>query len=333
MLDISSLRTGDDGDHSETPWDVAIVGGGPAGSTAALYAARSKLKTVVLDKNVAAGALAVTSKIANYPGIPGVIAGGELLRIMREQAESFGAEFVNTQVVSADLLGKVKELHTAAGIYEARTVIVATGKMGRKNKIAGEEEYLGRGVSYCAVCDGAFFQGQRVAVIGSSEEAVEDALLLTQFARELYLVAPGEKLLADRQRVEQLEADPKVKIRRNQALKEVLGDDTVAGVRLSGRGGEETLEVEGVFIYLPGNAPIVDFLGGVLELTDQGCVIVDRERATNVPGVYAVGDVICSYVQQAVVAAADGAIAAMAAERYLRGRRKPRSDWSGPTPQ
>ena len=328
MFDISALRAGRDSAPSEEVYDVAIVGGGPAGSTAAMYAARANLKTVVLDKSVAAGALAVTSKVANYPGIPGVISGLELLQIIRGQAESFGASFVSAQVLHADLLSDPKTLETSAGPYRARAVIVATGKMGRKNKVPGEEEFLGRGVSYCATCDAAFFRDQVVAVVGASSEAVEESLLVARFASKVYLIAPGEKFQGDPANLEELERDPKVEILRNHSLRAVLGRDTVTGIRLSSREGEVELPVDGVFIYLPGNVPIVDFLGGALELTEQGCVKVDRERATNIPGVYAVGDVVCSYIQQAVVAAADGAIAARAAEKYIRGRTRPRSDWA-----
>lgn len=328
MLNLSSLKTGLDGGPREQTYDVLIIGGGPAGATAALYAARADLKTAVLDKAIVAGALAVTSKIANYPGIPMVLTGVELLQIMRDQAASFGAEFITAQVLSADLAGDPKELQTSVGPYRGRVVIIATGKMGRKGKIPGEEEFLGRGVSYCATCDAAFFRDQVVAVVGSSREAVEESRLVARFARKMYLVAPGENFHADQELLAELEADPRVEIRRNQGLRAVLGDDRVTAMRLSGPNGEEKVAVDGVFIYLPGNLPIVDFLEGVVEVTEQQCVKVDRERATSIPGVYAIGDVVCSYIQQAVVAAADGAIAAMAAEKYVRGRAKVRSDWA-----
>ncbi len=328
MLNLSSFKSGGEAAPDADVYDVVIIGGGPAGATAALYAARANLKTVVLDKNAAAGALAATSRIANYPGIPGVLTGMELLQTMREQAESFGARFVSAQVTSVDLKGAIKEVQAAGGPYRGRAVIVATGKMGRKNRVPGEEEFLGRGVSYCATCDAAFFQDRTVAVVGATEEAVDEALFLTQFASRVHVIAPGERFHADPDRVERLRSDPKVEIRHNQALRAVLGEDVVAAIRVAGRAGEETIPVDGVFIYLPGNAPIVDFLEGALELTEQGCIAVDHDRSTNVPGVYAVGDVVCSYIQQAVVAASDGAIAAMAAEKYIRGRQKVRSDWA-----
>ncbi len=327
MLNLSSLKVGLEAGPEEKVYDVLIVGGGPAGATAALYAARSGLSTVVLDKSVAAGALAVTSKIANYPGIPRVVTGLELLQIMRDQAAGFGAEFVGAQVLSADLLGEVKELRTSSGLFKGKVVVIATGKMGRKSKIPGEEQFLGRGVSYCATCDAAFFKDQVVAVVGASREAVEESELVAHFARKMYLIAPGEKFHTDHKQLAELEESPKVEILRNRGLREVLGDETVTSIRLSGPHGESTLAVDGVFIYLPGNVPIIDFLEGAVEVTEQQCIKVDRERTTSVPGVYAIGDVVCSYIQQAVVAAADGAIAAMAAEKYIRGRAKVRSDW------
>jgi thioredoxin reductase (NADPH) len=328
LLNLSSLRAGGEAGSDEDIYDVVIIGGGPAGATAALYAARANLKVVVLDKSAVAGALGVTSKIANYPGVPTVVTGLELLQTMRDQAAGFGAIFVEAQVVSSDLQGNPKEVQTSAGVYRGKTVMVATGKMGRKNKVPGEDAFLGRGVSYCATCDAAFFRDQTVAVIGSSEEAVEEALFLTRFAGKLYLVAPGDRFHAEPERLERLEENPKVELRRNRALRAILGANAVTGVHLSGRGGDETLPVDGVFIYLPGNVPIIDFLEGVLETTEEGCVKTDRERMTNIPGVYAIGDVTCNFIQQAVVAASDGAIAAMSAEKYIRGRAKAKSDWA-----
>jgi thioredoxin reductase (NADPH) len=328
VLDLSSLKAGREAGPEQKVYDVLIVGGGPAGATAALYAARSGLSTAVLDKSIAAGALAVTSKIANYPGIPRVVTGLELLQIIRDQAAGFGAEFITAQVLSADILSDPKLLQTSVGPFAGRVVIVATGKMGRKGKIPGEEKFLGRGVSYCATCDAAFFKDQVVAVVGASREAVEEAALVARFVRKLYLVAPGEKFHTEHRQLAELEENPKVEILRNRGLREVLGDERVTGIKLSGPQGEATLAVDGVFIYLPGNVPIIDFLEGAVEVTEQECIKVDRERATSIPGVYAIGDVICSYIQQAVVAAADGAIAAMAAEKYVRGRAKVRSDWA-----
>lgn len=308
-------------------YDVAIVGGGPAGATAALYAARADLKTVVLDKASSAGALAITSKIANYPGIEEELTGAELLERMRRQARSFGAELIQAQVVGSDLCRDVKELYTSAGTFVAKTVIIATGKMGRKHKVPGEEQFLGRGVSYCATCDAAFFRNKTVAVFGSSEHAVEEAIFTAQFASAVHFLAPGEKLTASDEQVEALTANRKVVVQYRKPLRAVVGNDVVSAVRVGGSTGEEQIPTDGVFIFLPGNMPILDFVGDDLDLTEQGCVAVGPDRSTSIPGVFAVGDIVCSFIQQAVIAAADGAIAAMAAEKFVRGRKKVKSDW------
>jgi thioredoxin reductase (NADPH) len=322
-----SLNLGGVGSLAEETYDVAIVGGGPAGATAALYAARANLRTVVLDKSASAGALALTSKIANFPGIPGEITGAELLARMREQAASFGASFVQAQVMFTSLAGDPKELVTSAGTFRARAVIIATGKMGRKQRVPGESEYLGRGVSYCATCDAAFFRGKTVVVLGASEHAVEEALFLARFASEVKLLVPGDRLHVSDEQSAALAADSGVTVQYRRPLREVVGDGVVQGVRVGVEGGDEIVQASGIFIYLPGSAPILDFIGDGLDVTEAGCIHVRLDRSTSIPGVFAAGDVLCSYLQQAVIAAADGAIAAMSAEKHVRGRTKPRSDW------
>jgi thioredoxin reductase (NADPH) len=313
----------------EQVYDVAIIGGGPAGTTAALYAARANLKTLVIDKGIANGALGITSKIANYPGIPEEISGEELLRRMRQQAESFGAIFVQDRIQATDLLSDPKVLFGNNGTYMAKAVIIATGSMGRGNRVPGEDRLLGRGVSYCATCDAAFFRDAEVAVVGSSEEAVEEALFLTQFASKVHFLSPKKEIHADPELVKELTEHPKVTMYWGVALREILGAEKVEAIRYrTPIGTEETLPVAGVFIYLQGGHPITDFLGGQLPLNEGGCVMVDSEYQTAIPGVYAVGDVLCNHIKQAVVAAAEGAIAAMAVEKQLRGRKKLVVDWS-----
>ncbi|MCS6948833.1 MAG: FAD-dependent oxidoreductase [Armatimonadota bacterium] len=313
----------------EEVYDVAIIGGGPAGATAAIYAARANLKTIVIDKGIANGALGITSRIANYPGVPGEISGEELVRRMRQQAESFGAVFVQDRIQATDLLSDPKVLFGNAGTYTAKAVIIATGSMGRGNRVPGEDRLLGRGVSYCATCDAAFFRDQEVAVAGSSEEAVEEALFLTGFASRVHFLSPKRELHADPELVKELTEHPKVTTYWGVTLREVIGEDKVEAVRYrTPIGTEETLPVAGVFIYLQGGHPITDFLAGQISLGEGGCILVDSEYQTAIPGVYAVGDVICHHVKQAVVAAAEGAIAAMAVEKQLRGRKKLVVDWS-----
>ncbi len=310
-------------------YDVVIIGGGPAGATAAIYTARAGLKTLIIDKGLTAGALGITSKIANYPGIPGEIGGAELLERMRDQAKSFGTEFVADKVIGVDLAGEEKAVFANNGTYTARAVIISTGSMGRGQRVKGEDELLGHGVSYCATCDAAFFRSQDVVVAGNSDEAIEEALFLTRFVNRVHFLSPTPELKAPQHLVNELEENPKVNIYRGASLREIIGTDRVERVRFALRGqGEQALAVTGAFIYLQGGKPITDFLQGQLEITENGCLIVDREFQTTVPGVFAVGDVLCNHVKQAVVAAAEGAVAGMSVEKVLRGRKQLVVDWS-----
>ncbi len=313
----------------EHDYDVVIIGGGPAGATAAIYAARADLKTLVIDKGLTAGALGLTGKIANYPGVPGEIGGAELLARMRQQAESFSATFVQDKVQAVDLTSDPKTIYANNATYTARAVITSTGSMGRGQRVRGEDRFLGRGVSYCATCDAAFFRDQIVAVAGNSDEALEEALFLTRFVRRVHLISPTPELNAPPHLVEEIAHHPKVTLHRGAVLREVIGDERVDAVRIGVRGQpEETIAVSGAFIYLQGGKPITDFLQGQLPLSETGCLVVDSEYRTGIPGVYAVGDVLCNHVKQAVVAAAEGAIAAMSAEKELHGRKQLAVDWS-----
>ncbi|MFZ3070576.1 MAG: FAD-dependent oxidoreductase [Anaerolineaceae bacterium] len=314
----------------EAIYDVVIIGGGPAGSSAGIYTARAGLSTLILDKGLTTGALGTTGKIANFPGIPREISGAELLGTIRKQAEGFGAWYLNDKAIGTDLSSDPKLIFGNQGVYSTRSVIIATGSLGRNALIKGEAELLGRGVSYCAICDAAFFKGAEVAVAGKSDEAIEEALYLTRFASQVHLLSPAPELKAPLELIHEVEANPKVQIYLGAILREVFGENKVAGIRYSLRGTEEeqTLPVSGVFIYLQGGVPITDFVVGQLEISPSGCLVVDREFQTAVPGVFAIGDVLCQHIKQAVIAAADGAIAGIAAEKYLRGRSKMGVDWT-----
>ncbi len=317
------------GSVENTAYDVVIIGGGPAGATAAIYTARAGLKTLIIDKGLTAGALGITSKIANYPGILEETGGADLLERMRSQAQSFGAIFVADKVQGVDLLSEEKTIFANNNTYTARSVIIATGSMGRGQRVKGEDELLGHGVSYCATCDAAFFRGQDVVVAGNSDEAIEEALFLTKFVHSVTFLSPTPELKAPEHLVEELEANPKVVILLGAALREIRGQGKVEAVRFSVRGkGEQDIPVTGVFIYLQGGKPITDFLQGQLDISDTGCLVVDREYQTDIPSVFAIGDVLCNHVKQAVVAAAEGAVAGIAAEKVLRGRKQLVADWS-----
>lgn len=313
----------------ENHYDVVIIGGGPGGATAAIYTARADLKTLVIDKGLTAGALGLTAKIANYPGVAGEIGGADLLKIMRQQAETFGAKFAQDKVQAVDLTSEPKVIFANGGTYTARSVIIATGSMGRGQRVKGEDELLGRGVSYCATCDAAFFREQVVMVAGNSDEAIEEALFLTKFVKQVHFLSPTPELKADAHLIEEIASHPKVVLHKGTALREVIGTTRVEAVRVAQRGqAEEVIPVTGAFIYLQGGKPVTDFLSGQLPTSESGCLIVDKEYQTALPGVFAIGDVLCNHVKQAVIAAAEGAIAAMAVEKQLHQRKQLAVDWA-----
>ncbi len=312
----------------EVIYDVVIIGGGPAGLTAAQYAARANLKTVVLDKSPTAGALAFTDKIENYPGLPEPISGKQLLDIFRNQAIRFGAEYVEAQVIGVNLQSDPKEVFTMDRTYKGRAVIIATGAMGRKPTIKGEKEFLGKGVSYCAVCDAAFFRDRVVCVLGDTEEALKEAVYLTRFAREVYLLSPSKELkLTEDHPIPEVE---NLKILYSKVVKEIKGNEVVESIVVKDlqEDKEEEMSVDGVFVYLHGSRPVVDFLNFAVDLSDDECIITNKMMETNIPGVFAAGDVTCTEVRQVVIAAAHGCIAALSADKYVHGRKRRRYDWA-----
>lgn len=307
-------------------YDVIIIGGGPAGLSAAQYTARAKLKTVVLDKSPTAGALAFAHKIENYPGLAKPVSGKELLDIFRNQATGFGAEYAEAQVIGVNLSGNVKEVFTMDKNYSGKTVIIATGSMGRKPTIKGEADFLGRGVSYCAICDAAFYKGKTVCVIGDSEEAVKEAGVLTKFAETVYLISPSSKLKVGDDHPALHEKN--LKVLPGQSVSAIEGSDIVERVKMTDSdGNESTLEISGVFVYLHGSKPIIDFLGGTVDLSEEECVVTNRMMETSIPGVFAAGDMTCTEVRQVVVASANGCVAALSAERFITHRKRRKYDW------
>jgi thioredoxin reductase (NADPH) len=307
-------------------YDIVIIGGGPAGLAAAQYASRAKLKTVILDKSATAGALAYSSKIENYPGLTQPVPGKELLDIMRKQAIDFGAEYVETQVVGVNLSDETKEAITMNRAYSTKTMIIATGAMGRKPSIKGEGEFLGKGVSYCAICDAAFYRGFKVCVIGNSEEAIKEAGVLTRFAETVYLISPAQKLHVDDHPVLK---EPNIKVLLGYTVTSIEGSMLVERIKMLDPDKKEVeLELAGVFVYLHGNKPVIDFLYGALKTREDGCILINNLMETSILGVFAAGDVTCTEVRQVVVAASHGCIAALSAEKYLYKRKKLRMDWA-----
>lgn len=309
-------------------YDVIIIGGGPSGASAAIYTARADLKTLVIDKGLSAGALGMASKIANYPGLPEPVNGADLVRRIRHQARSFGAGFINEKVIRVELEGFPKEVWTGEGVYKGRAVVIATGAMGRTNRFPGEERLVGRGVSYCATCDAAFFRGQEVAVVGDNDEAVEEALTLARFASAVHVVVPTSELRASDELVEELTSREDATIHLSTRVKEIKGEDQVEAIEVTAQGETRTIPASGVFIYLQGNVPITDFLNDQVSINEEGCLVVNETYQTGIEGVFAVGDVLCKHVKQAAIASAEGVEAAIAVDRHLHGREKLRPDWS-----
>ena len=302
------------------PRNVIVIGSGPAGYTAALYTARASLHPLVFEGSVTAGgALMTTTEVENYPGFRDGIMGPALMDEMRAQAERFGAELVADDVVEVDLTGDVKVVRTATDTYTARSVILATGSGYRKLGLPREEELSGRGVSWCATCDGFFFRDQAIAVVGGGDSAVEEATFLTRFGQKVYLVHRRDELRASKIMQERAFADPKLAIIWNAEVVEINGDDRLESITLRDTVTGETrpLEVTGLFIAI-GHDPRSELLVGQVDLDDEGYVLVRHPSThTNLPGVFAAGDLVDHHYRQAITAAGTGCAAALDAERYV----------------
>jgi len=313
---------------TEEIYDVIIIGGGPSGLSAAQYASRSRLKTIVLDKSPDAGALAYSSKIENYPGLIEPLSGKELLDLFRNQAIKFGAEYKESKVTGVKLEPDTKEIYTAEDTYMGKAVIIATGSMGRTAAISGEKEFLGKGVSYCAVCDAAFFKDQVVCVVGDNEEALKEAGVLARFASKVILISHRKSPIEPGKH--SVHSTPNISYMNGYQVVSIEGTALVEQIRVKDieSGKELVIQTAGVFIYLQGNKPVVDFLDDSVKLGEHLCVTANRLMETSIPGVYASGDVSCNEIRQVVLAAANGCIAALAAEKYLNQRKRLKQDWA-----
>ena len=299
-------------------YDMAVIGGGPGGYTAALYAARAGLDTVVLEKLSAGGQMALTTRIDNYPGFEDGIDGFELGEKMQAGAERFGAQTELADVTAPRLEGDVKVIETSEGTIQARTVVIATGASPRKLGLPGEESLVGRGVNYCAHCDGMFYRGKTVAVVGGGNTAAAEALYLSRIAKKVILIHRRDTLRATKIYHEPLMQAENVEFKWNSTVQELVQDGRLTGLTLRDvNTGEETnLPCDGVFVSV-GRAPATELVRGQLTLDDGGYVIADETTKTNLPGVFAVGDVRTKPLRQIVTAVADGAMAAHFAEEYL----------------
>ena len=302
----------------EKIYDVLIIGGGPGGYTAALYAARAGLRTVVVEKLSAGGQMALTTQIDNYPGIPQTIDGFTLGMQMQEGAERFGAETVLAEVRSVELAPDPKVIHTSEGIFHARSVIIATGANARPLGLDKEQEMVGRGVNYCAACDGMFYKGKTVVVVGGGNTAAADAMLLSRVAKKVILVHRRDSLRATKIYHQPLMEAENVEFAWNSQVVEILHDQKVTGVVLKDVHSGEIRQVEcdGIFVSV-GRKPVTEFLGGQIELDKGGYILAGESTMTNISGVFAVGDVRTKFLRQVVTAVADGAAAVHMAEEFL----------------
>ena len=302
--------------------NLVIIGSGPAGYTAALYAARARLDPVVLEGSVTwGGALMNTTDVENYPGFRDGILGPDLMESMRAQAERFGAELITDDAVEVDLTGDIKVVRDGSGNeYRARAVILAMGSRYRELGLANEKRLSGHGVSWCATCDGFFFRDQDIAVVGGGDSAMEEATFLTRFAKNVHVIHRRDELRASKVMQERAMANEKIDFQWNTEVTDVFGTEKVSGVRLrdTNTGAERTLDVNGLFVAI-GHDPRSELVVGQVDLDSEGYVIVDHPSTrTNLPGVFAAGDLVDHTYRQAVTAAGTGCQAALDAERYLQ---------------
>lgn len=301
-------------------YDMIVVGGGPGGYTAALYAARAGLSTLVLEQLSAGGQMALTEQIDNYPGYEEGIDGFTLAERMQQQAERFGAVTEYAQVERMELETSPKVLETSEGTFQARTVVLATGANPRELGVENEAALVGRGVAYCAACDGMRYKGKTVVVVGGGNSAAEDALLLSRIAQRVILVHRRDTLRATKVYHEPLMQAENVQFCWNSTVTELLHGEQVTGVKLKdvNTGRETTIDCDAVFVSV-GRKPATELVRGQLELDQSGYVVADETTKTNLPGVFAVGDVRTKPLRQVVTAVADGALAVHMAEEYLAG--------------
>jgi len=299
-------------------YDVIIIGGGPGGYTAALYAARAGLKALVLEKLSAGGQMALTNQIDNYPGFEEGVDGFELAGKMQQQAERFGAQTEYAEVLSLELNANPKLVKTSEGDFAGRTVIYATGASPRELGLADEQSLIGRGVAYCASCDGMFYKGKTVVVVGGGNTAAADALLLSRVAKKVIVVHRRDTLRATKIYHQPLMNAENVEFCWNSTVKEILHDNKVTGVIVKdvNSGDERQIDCDGVFVSI-GRKPATELVKGQLQLDKGGYIIADESTKTNIGGVFAVGDVRTKQLRQVVTAVSDGAVAAFMAEEYL----------------
>jgi len=299
-------------------YDVIIIGGGPAGLTAGLYTSRSRLKTLLIENGLLGGQMTTTELIENYPGFPEGIMGDELSRLMEEQAKRFGLEVIPEYVVEVKLEGDKKIVKTEEGSYLSEALIICTGTEYRKLGVPGEKEFAGKGVSYCATCDGAFFQDNQIVVVGGGDSALTEALYLTKFGKEVTIIHRRDALRGTKIYQERVFTHPKIKLLWNSVIQEIKGDTVVKSIVVKNvKTGEVTDHpIDGVFLFV-GLTPRTQFLRGLVDMDEEGYILTDGNGQTSVKGIFAAGDCRKKLVRQIATAVGDGATAACSTEKYL----------------
>ncbi len=302
-------------------YDTIIIGGGPAGLSAGLYASRSRMNTLIIERAKYGGQATTTDELENYPGSIEDCTGTKLSERMRKQAEEFGTEFVKDEIVDVDLNGDIKIVKSKKEIYQAKTIIIATGATPKLSGFKNELELRGKGISYCATCDADFFTDLDVAVIGGGDSAITEAMYLTKFAENVTVIHRRDALRAAKSLQEKAFANPKISFVWNSTVQEALGDEILEGLVLKNKITGETneLKVDGCFVFV-GYDPISQLFEGKVEM-ENGYIITDDDMKTNIPGVFAAGDIRKKLLRQVITAAADGAIAATAAEHYIENKK------------
>jgi len=299
-------------------YEVIIIGGGPGGLTAGLYTSRARLRTLLIESALLGGQMTTTELIENYPGFPQGVPGDELSRLMEEQAKKFGMETVTQEVTKVSLEGKVKVVQTYESTYRCEALIVSTGAEYRKLGVPGEVDFAGKGVSYCATCDGAFFQDSRIVVVGGGDSALTEALFLTKFAKELTIIHRRDALRGTKIYQERTLANPKIKFLWNSIVQEIKGDSMVRSIVVKNvkTGETQEFETEGAFLFV-GMVPRTQFLKGIVRMDEGGYILTNEQCETSAKGIFAVGDCRKKLLRQIATAVGDGATAAFAAEKFL----------------
>ena len=305
-------------EESKKIYEVIIIGGGPAGLTAGLYTSRGRLSTLLIESALFGGQMTTTEMVENYPGFPQGVTGDELSRLMEEQAKRFGMETVTQEIVKVSSEEDVKVIQTHESTYRCKALIICTGTEYRKLRVPGEKEFAGKGVSYCATCDGAFFQDSKIVVVGGGDSALTEALFLTKFVKELAIIHRRDALRGTKIYQERAFANPKIKFLWNSIVQEIKGDSVVRSIVVKNvKTGEiKEFETDGAFLFV-GLTPRTQFLKGVVQMDEGGYVLTNEDGETSEKGIFSAGDCRKKLLRQIATAVGDGATAAFAAQKYL----------------